>query len=306
MTEATMIYRLVVVLSMWFIPVCAAGQIRALRNSIFPIYDSVSVQGFLNRFGGMIDIQRGYGSPENYLAWLYKIAAYAELYRGDGWSVGFAHANELMANPYSSIGFNPRAVVWEENIFVAWQMQDWTIRTGIVHRCKHEVDDSEPDDFAHIPSGFTPERRVIIITGVEAAILHKVSFLGLSGIFSGSVAAYATAADYREMGFGTLPDSMYVAPNTGKSIGSVSAGAIFRRHLGEGAAIYTRFFGEAIIMKSPQWNGRGELGVMLTGRAGALCGFVAAERTYDDFSSLVPRPASVYSFGLRLSGGGFE
>lgn len=302
-----MIYRLLIVFTMWLIPVCASGQIRALRNSIFPTSDSTVAQGFLNRFGGMIDIQRGYGSPENYLAWLYKIAAYAELYRGDDWSIGFAHANELMANPYSPIGFNPRAVVWEENIFVAWQMQDWTLRAGVVHRCKHEIDDSEPDDFAHIPMGFTPERRVIIVTGAEvAAILRGVTVLGFSGTLSGSIAAYPSARDYRERGFDTLSDSLYTSPDMRKAIGAVAAGAIFKRTIAGQAAIYGRFFGEAIPMNSLEWNGRGELGVMLTGHAGTLCGFLSAERMYDDFSSLVPRPASVYSFGLRFSGGGFE
>lgn len=289
------------------LPAGAGAQIRVMRNMLFPAADTAASVGWLGKFGGAVDMQRGFGSPEKYLAWMYKIAAYAELYRGDGWSVGFVHANELTANPNSPISFNPRAVLWEENIIATWRLPDMTVRAGVVHRCKHDVDDSEPDDFSNVPPGFVPERRIIIVTGAEAAItLHDLDVSFATATVSAAAAGYLNAADYRERGLNLLPDNAYSQPDFRTAAGALTFVTDFRRHLGGAASVYVRGFGEAVLMLQPQWNGRIEAGVSVRGAAGSLSTFLAAERQSDDFSGALPRSATVLCFGARFAGGGLE
>ena len=135
--------------------------------------------GFLTRIDFHGEAQRGFGSAEDELAWDVKIAGVLELYR---WSarttlVAFA-GHELTANPFNSIGFNPRGAIWEETVFLVRRASDFDWHVGLFHRCRHEIDNSHPPDESAIDPSYVPTARLLSLTGLHAGIASNDASLG--------------------------------------------------------------------------------------------------------------------------------
>lgn len=74
-------------------------------------------------------------------AWSQKLGAFVELVRvDDRSSVAFVSHIEFIANPHNDIGFNPRALFWEEGLLFTQRMGASSWQAGYFHRCKHDMD----------------------------------------------------------------------------------------------------------------------------------------------------------------------
>lgn len=78
--------------------------------------------------------------------WNAKTGGYVEIARWDSsWSIAITGTMEMVADPYSDIAFNPRAIFWEEGILATTRLgSDASLLFGYMHRCKHDIDNLEP------------------------------------------------------------------------------------------------------------------------------------------------------------------
>ena len=78
--------------------------------------------------------------------WNAKTGGYVEIARWDSsWSIAIAGTMEMVADPYSDIAFNPRAIFWEEGVLATARLAgDASLTFGYMHRCKHDIDNLEP------------------------------------------------------------------------------------------------------------------------------------------------------------------
>ena len=267
--------------------------------------DDSTPPGFLTRIDFYGEAQRGFGSAEDELAWDVKIAGVLELYRWNRRTslVAFA-GHELTANPFNSIGFNPRGAIWEETLFLVRRASsgDWHI--GLFHRCRHEIDNSHPPDESAIDPSYVPTARLLSLTGVHAGLASTDRSLGSVAVLQWFVRAegYATTTDNR------TPRNT-VEPYWKRALGATAAGARIATDVGSTQQLYARGWGSVMLFSSgpdesgidgeTQW--RGEVGFRATGRGGAVDLFAAYERTFDDVSRPVPQPSSVFGIGVRFA-----
>lgn len=88
-----------------------------------------------------------WGSFGNYLAgdndheWSQRLGVVVELVRfGDRSGLSFESAIEFVADPDNNIGFNPRALIWEEGFLYTHRMAASWAQIGYYHRCKHDIE----------------------------------------------------------------------------------------------------------------------------------------------------------------------
>jgi hypothetical protein len=265
--------------------------------------DTTLERGFLPRVDVFGEAQRGFGSAEDEWAWNVKLGTRIELYR---WSprtslVGVA-GHEMTANPFNSIGFNPRGAIWEESVML-WRRtahMDWWV--GPFHRCRHEIDNSHPPDESRIDPAYAPTARLLSLTGVHAGVASRPLSLGAAQWrWYARAERYATSTDNRE------PRNTE-APFWKRALGSTTLGARLARDAAPEAQLYTHAWGTLMAFSrgpdrtgvSLQPNWRSEFGVRLAGRGGALDLYAAYERTFDDLTRPTPQPSAVLGLGLRF------
>jgi hypothetical protein len=260
--------------------------------------------GFLPRIDFYGEAQRGFGSAEDELAWDVKIAGVLELYRWNARTALVAFAgHELTANPFNSIGFNPRGAIWEETVFLVRRASalDWHV--GLFHRCRHEIDNSHPPDESAIDPSYVPTARLLSLTGVHVGIASADKSLGSPAVLQWfvRVEGYATTTDNR------TPRNT-VDPYWKRALGATAGGARIAKDVGSTQQVYARGWGSVMLFSGgpdesgvdgeTQW--RGEVGYRATGRGGGVDFFVAYEQTFDDVTRPFPHPSRVIGVGLRF------
>lgn len=87
----------------------------------------------------------------------------------DRWSVHAMGTVEVVVDPQNDIAFNPRAIFWEEGLFVERRMGARSgLQFGYMHRCKHDIDNLE----VLILRGAT-EQRTLIFSGPSFRYLER-------------------------------------------------------------------------------------------------------------------------------------
>ncbi len=84
------------------------------------------------------------GSGPNH-RWNAKTGGFFEVARWDStWSIALVGTMEMVADPFSDIAFNPRAIFWEEGVMASRRLaSDAALQFGYIHRCKHDIDNLE-------------------------------------------------------------------------------------------------------------------------------------------------------------------
>jgi hypothetical protein len=102
--------------------------------------------------------------------WNAKSGGFFEIARWDSsWSIAMVGTMEMVADPFSDIGFNPRAIFWEEGVLASRRLGDEAaIQFGYVHRCKHDIDNLEPYLLAD-----RIEQETLIYSGITTRALWR-------------------------------------------------------------------------------------------------------------------------------------
>ncbi len=259
--------------------------------------------GFLPRMQFFGEAQRGFGSAEDELAWDIKLGGVLELYRSSGrWSLVGIAGHEMTANPFNSIGFNPRGALWEEMLLVTRRGAAFDWYVGAFHRCRHEVDNSHPPDESGVTPGYVPTARLLTLSGLQLAILAKERSLGTGTRLSGfaRLERYANTTDDR------TPRNT-AAPYWKRALGGTSAGGRIARGGGPGQ-LYALAWGSLMYFsRGPAAGGidananwRTEIGARARGPATAFDVYAAFESTFDDVTRPTPQPSRLIALGIRF------
>ena len=290
-------------------PPAASAQLMVSRN-VWPlsqVADS-SVSGLLPRLEFYGEAQRGFGSTADELAWDIRYIGLLELWRwrnrsaipGAPYSTLIAVVgHQLSANPYNSIGFNPRGAIWEENLDFVRHHGTYEWHVGAFHRCRHEIDNTHAPDESRQDPTYVPTERLLSLTGLQA---------GLSTMWDSSGAwrwrghiqteLYATTTDNR------VPRNV-VPPYWKDALGAVAGGAQVSRSVGTRQLLYAGIWSSVMVFSADdgmtgETDWRVEIGVHTRGQRGGVTLLAAYERTFDDVSQPTPQPSSVLAVGVRF------
>ncbi|MGH7711922.1 MAG: hypothetical protein ACREOG_11600 [Gemmatimonadaceae bacterium] len=285
-------------------PLALPAQLMVSRNVMPLSRDDSAAIGFLPKIDFYGEAQRGFGSAADELAWVVKIGGVLELYR---WSrrasLMALVGHELTANPFNSIGFNPRGAIWEEMLLVVQHASAFDWYVGAFHRCRHEIDNSHPPDESDIDPSYVATARLLSLTGVHAGLTSREFSLGSSATLRGFWRGerYATTTDNR------TPRNT-ASPYWKRALGSTGAGARIARPLGSQRELFARGWASLMLFsRGPGRSGvhgaaswRSEVGFRAAGRGGIVDLFAAYERTFDDVTRPTPQRSGVGGVGLRF------
>lgn len=266
--------------------------------------DSAQATGFLPRIDFYGEAQRGFGSEDDEWAWDVKIGGRLELYRWNRRTAFVALVgHELTANPFNSIGFNPRGAVWEESVFLLRRASalDWYV--GAFHRCRHEIDNSHPHDESVPTPGYIPTARLLSLTGVQLGLAFSELSLGTATTVRIllRLERYATTTDNR------TPQNTS-APFWKRALGATGYATRISRTLGTSRHLYAQAWTSLMYFsRGPGRRGingevswRTELGTRVEGAGGALDLFAAYEHAFDDVTRSTPQSSGVLGVGIRF------
>ena len=272
-----------------------------------PLHDTTIDSGPLAQAAFTFEMARGWRSLEDEQAWQLRLHGLVELWRfNEDLTVAFTAHHELTASPYSSIGFNPRTARWEEQILVQGQVENILWTAGVLHRCKHDIDNNEPpnDDTSNVQ--YIPTRRAVILSGIKANVQHSLPF-ATAGAFTLSTSLgadyYPISEDYRTPGGndeGSWKD-MEGAVNARLDL-SVALSDLWSVTMATWASV-PWFTARNMDDNGIPFDGRAEL--RLTARRNvSIDAFIAVDHQFDEVVYLSPQPTTVVQVGLRL--GGFQ
>jgi|FaiFalFF_MnMetaG_3_1042247.scaffolds.fasta_scaffold00014_37 hypothetical protein len=238
-------------------------------------------------------VHRGFRSAADERAWTIVLAASLPLaqLRPSLHLVGVV-SHFLQANSLNDIGFNPRSARWEEQLLLLWSTPNGYHAVGLLHFCKHEIDNADPPDADTPRAGYRPTKRVIILHGPFAATEFKGALPhGVEWAIGLRAALFAIAQDYR------IPSSTEESWRRLRANVAVSARAV-------AVSAPVRIFGQVsyrgAFFESPirlRHDLRGEAGIRLLATSIELFGY--AERIFDDLSRPFPHPSRTYGIGAR-------
>jgi hypothetical protein len=106
--------------------------------------------------------------------WNAKTGGYIEFARWDSTaSIAMVGTAEIVVDPMSDIGFNPRAIFWEEGVLASLRLaHEASLQLGYVHRCKHDIDNYD-----------VSEERTLIYSGITTRALWRPGLM-LDGPFT--------------------------------------------------------------------------------------------------------------------------
>lgn len=178
----------------------AVAQIRPSRSVFIEPLMRAATEGPAASSWFIGEGYRGWGSHADEQAWQYRLHGGVELYRWANVTTSLQLHHELTANPFSSIGFNPRSGRWEEELLVhihPSHVPDAYLQAGWFHRCKHDIDNNEPAREGD-PAPFVPTTRVIILSGPKISVAqHNIAALGGQLRVQAGGEWYVVAEDYR-------------------------------------------------------------------------------------------------------------
>lgn len=292
-----------------FLCPCMQGTLHAqLRPSrtweSTPIRDRQS--GVMPSLLGGGEFQRSWGSAFGEQAWQFRTHIQAEPYRFTDsthsmqWTTTIEAHQEMTANPFNDISFNPRTMRWEEYFWLHMLMKDYSARIGFVHRCKHDIDNlSGADEFNPI-SPLQAEQRTVILTGptVAASLAPQRTIFGMFSA-SGGVEWFLNSSDNRRPAsdvatWTTIQGATWfraqnITPVTpGVSLLATAFASIpwYSARPGAGSDV--------------PYDARAELALSLTGATSRIDIAIVTERVFDELAWTTPASSSYVGLCVRF------
>ena len=122
---------------LWTYPETLLGTPRAFERARGDSVELLSWSAFSGEASGFI------GNEDETHRWCASVGGSVELLGGARWNLVFESAISLIADPGNNIGFNPRALFWEEGILFGLRNGADVWQFGLQHRCKHDIDNIE-------------------------------------------------------------------------------------------------------------------------------------------------------------------
>lgn len=286
-------------------PVPLRGQLLTTRGLFVATQrDSGSASRVLPRAEVVAEFEYRTAQAETYASSSYKLATLVDVVRlTRSTALSVLLATEMTVAPDNSLGFDPRGVVWEEQLALFGRIRSLTWSLATFLRCRHDVDNGTPIEPLPESPTILARGRTIVLPGAQ---------LGVSGPdwrptgrlairVSGTLEGYIAPEDRR------TPITR-LSPQWNDAMGSVSLTTRARFALHHRAAIYARGWQSHVLFHENEGalrgrtNARGELGLRLRGPGGGVDLFVVREQTFDDVMTVQPRRFVATSIGLRLSG----
>lgn len=272
----------------WFVVVLGALELPAQELvTAHHIYAPTAATALLHR---------GFGSAGDERAWTVVLAMSLPLaqLRDSLWLVGVA-SHLLQANSLNDIGFNPRGARWEEQLVLLWQRVPWTVYGGLLHFCKHEIDNADPPDTDEPVAGYQPTKRVIILHGPLAGAQYRHGWgAGWQAALELRAYAFLIAQDYRvrgtdELRWRRLWSSLMMR-------GSLAVPLGILRSFVQGMCRLALF--RKPVVARYEW--RAEIGAGIDSFPVVI--FAYGEQLFDDLARPFPHPSRSFGVGLRWNG----
>lgn len=273
-----------------------------------PLDDSTRAPGLVAGFSYLADVQRNAGSAGDDRAWSIRLAALIEAWRfSRGTALYVSAADELAANSLKDGGFNPRGISWELGIGVLQRFHaGHALRAGIVHYCKHEVDNSDPPGREQVPPpGYVPQKRTLSMNALRLELIGAPVRAGSRVRLRGAVAAEGYTSQWDGRRPTLTPENSWKRVRAGMS-GALRAdvdvtrrGSLYARASGIG--LWFAESAEYPVSRAVQHNERVEVGWRAVGGGGTLELYGVTERLFDDVMVVTPRPSRMLGIGLRLA-----
>jgi hypothetical protein len=236
---------------------------------------------------------RGFRSAADERAWTLVVATSLPLkqLRDSLWLIGVV-SHLLQANSLNDIGFNPRSARWEEQLVLLWRRKQWSFYGGLLHFCKHEIDNADPPNTDEPVVGYQPTKRVIILHGPFGGLRYQHQW----------TSAWQGAAEVRAFFFAIAKDYRIRGNDEFRWSRLRTAVAVRFRLLWHGGLL--RKFGELsyrLAMFQAPLMGRHEYRIEIGGAPLALpIAFVVyGEQLFDDLSRPFPHPSRSIGVGVR-------
>lgn len=241
-------------------------------------------------------LHRGFESADDERAWTIVLGVSLPLgqLQDSLWLLGVA-SHLLQANSLNDIGFNPRGARWEEQLVVLWKRSPWTIYGGLLHFCKHEIDNADPPDTDDPVVGYQPTKRVIILHGPFLGASYRYRW-ALRWELTAEVRTFffLIAQDYRIRGNDELRWRR-LRYSAAARVGVRWETSAFRSfvQLSSRAALFTA-------PVTARYEYRVEVGSSVAGLPIALFGY--REWLFDDLARPFPHPSRSFGIGLQWFG----
>lgn len=297
------------------------AQIKPSRTWLVDMARRPSAVGTIPSMMGGAEIYRGWGSFEHEQAWQLRLHAVAEPYRFSvyknsepsdtdtvsratsiAWTTSLEFHHELTSNPMSDIGFNPRTARWEEQLLVHAAGSWWSARAGWLHRCKHDIDNTDPPN-DQTSASYSPIRRTLILSGPTiAALTAPIDTRNWSFRFASGAEWYIVHEDYR-----TPPSSV---PGSWKGLrGVIWVHGAASLAVSEFFSLSTQYYLSlpwfasrygATGNTSIPFEARAELSATISSFTAAMDAVLSVEHTFDEVAFLSSMPSTHVQLGLRF------
>lgn len=287
-------------------PVLTRAQVRPSRTWESAPARAAMPSGVMPSLFGGGEFQRSWGSTYGEQAWQFRTHVQAEPYRFSDssdavqWTTTIEAHQEMTANPYNDISFNPRTMRWEEYFWLHMITADVSARIGFLHRCKHDIDNLAGADEFNPISPLQAEQRTIILTGPTfAATLapQKTPFGRLT--VSGGAEWFLNSSDNRRPASGAASwDHMKGAgwlrlQNVTRISPSVAV-------LATAFAALPWFEARPGASSDVPYDARAELALSLTGVTSRIDIAIVTERTFDELAMTMPAISSYVGLCVRF------
>lgn len=265
-----------------------------------------ATSGVMPSIVGGGEFQRSWGSFAGEQAWQFRTHLQVEPYRFSDstdpvqWTTTIEAHQEMTANPYNDIRFNPRTMRWEEFFWMHMIAETYSVRAGFVHRCKHDLDNLGGPDEDNPVSPLQAEQRTIILTGPAIGItwLPKSTSVGELSLSAGAE-FFVNASDNRRPG--TIAGSW-----------SGMQGAVWSRiqnmirisaHVGllMSASMSVPWYATRPGASSAEpYDARAELALTLMGPTSRMDIALVGERSFDELAMTMPAASSYVGLCVRF------
>ncbi|MDX1699894.1 MAG: hypothetical protein R3250_04705, partial [Melioribacteraceae bacterium] len=213
-------------------------------------------------------------------------------------NISFESHIEFIANDRNTLGFNPRAIIWEEGFLFTNRHDNSFWQVGYFHRCKHDIDNyNERQERSMIYGGLLFK----YITPLKKHEFNNWIYLSLRSEL------YTILQDER-----SPQKHMEIKPNIEQLIGSLSLNLNSNYGISKDFGFYYNIYGSANFfsqyksffnrfksLHEIQLSGGVSAGLTLQGDAHIRLG-LNYEYIPDNLIDIIPTSSSLLSFGIMI------
>jgi hypothetical protein len=260
--------------------------------------DTVEKMQIFPSVSAVLQNSRGYLSRNDDLAWGAFLTESAVFLRKKKNFLIFQALQEVNADIYNDIGFNPKISTWMEEFFYGRKIRNGQLLFGLQHRSKHDIDNGEPA-VRDTSLRFLPNSRVVILNGPYFSAQKKFDLTEkLSTKFLLRYEYFTVHYDSR-FPYGNYEQSWRNARM------SVLANWQIEQKIRKHWAVYMLNWVNPVyfVKQTPfKFNFRSEVGLQLLGEKANGRVFVAYEHFFDHLYRPFPVANGTLWFGTRVSG----